>query len=231
MNVSASVIPGVVNENKVLDDLKVTYMPELESNYPGLNWSFVGHERSRRESMLALGYGLGFAMVGIYVLLAALFRSYAMPVLVMISIPLGITGSLLGHIIMGYDLSIISVFGIIALCGVVVNGGLVLVVTANRYIENGDDVRRAAVRAGGRRFRPIVLAALTTFFGLAPIIFETSISARFLIPMALSLGFGILFATPVILILTPALYVIKSDFESVARYIFGFGPRDPNRRR
>ncbi|MDP6633777.1 MAG: efflux RND transporter permease subunit [Phycisphaerae bacterium] len=226
-NVSASVIPGVVNENKVLDDLKVTYMPQLESSYPGLKWSFVGHERSRRESMGALGYGLCYAMVGIYILLAALFRSYVMPALVMISIPLGITGSLLGHIIMGYDLSIISIFGIIALCGVVVNGGLVLVVTANRYLENGDDVGSAAVRAGARRFRPIVLAALTTFFGLAPMIFETSISAKFLIPMAISLGFGILFATPVILILTPALYVIKSDLGEVFRFIFGHPPRDP----
>jgi multidrug efflux pump subunit AcrB len=231
LNVLGSVTPGVVNENKVLDDLKIAYMPTLTSNYPGLKWSFVGHERSRREAMYALGYGLCYALVGIYILLAGLFRSYVMPVLVMISIPLGITGSLLGHIIMGYDLSLISVVGIIALCGVVVNGGLVLVVTANRYIENGDDVGRAAVRAGGRRFRPIVLAALTTFFGLAPMIFETSISARFLIPMALSLGFGILFATPVILILTPALYVIKSDLEKVFRFIFGVAPRDPNRRR
>ena len=231
LNVSASVITGVVNENKVLADLQVSYMPKLVSNYPGLKWSFVGHERSRREFMLALGYGLCFAMIGIYILLAALFRSYAMPVLVMISIPLGITGSLLGHIIMGYDLSSISVLGIIALCGIVVNGGLVLVVTANRYIENGDDVQKAAIRAGARRFRPIVLAALTTFFGLAPIIFETSISARFLIPMALSLGFGILFATPVVLILTPALYVIKSDIERVLRFIFAIAPKDPGRGR
>ena len=231
LNVSASVIAGVVNENKVLADLKVSYMPKLMSNYPGLKWSFVGRERSSREFMLALAYGLCFAMVGIYILLAGLFRSYVMPVLVMISIPLGITGALLGHIIMGYDLSSISILGIIALCGIVVNGGLVLVVTADRYIENGDAVGRAAIRAGARRFRPIVLAALTTFFGLAPIIFETSISARFLIPMALSLGFGILFATPVILILTPALYVIKSDIERIFRFIFGIAQRDPNRRR
>ena len=228
LNVSASVTPGVVNENKVLDDLKVTYIPQLMQNYPGLNWSFVGHERSRRESMAALGYGLCFAMGGIYILLAALFRSYVMPVLVMISIPLGITGALLGHIIMGYELSIISVFGVIALCGVVVNGGLVLVVTANKYVENGDDVGDAAIRAGARRFRPIVLAALTTFFGLAPMIFETSVSARFLIPMALSLGFGILFSMPVILILTPALYVIKSDLGQIFRFIFGHLPRDPS---
>jgi multidrug efflux pump subunit AcrB len=230
LNVSASVTPGVVNENKVLGDLKVTYMPELMGNYPGLKWAFVGHERSRREFMESLGYGLCFAMIGIYILLAALFRSYVMPVLVMISIPLGITGSLLGHIIMGYDLSTSSVLGIIALCGVVVNGGLVLVVTANRYLAGGDDVASAAVRAGARRFRPIVLAALTTFFGLAPIIFETSISARFLIPMALSLGFGILFATPVVLILTPALYVIKSDLQAAARFILGIGPKDPDQR-
>jgi len=221
LNVSASVIPGVANENKVLDDLKDTYMPGLVDKHPGLKWSFEGRDRSRREAMGALGYGMCFSLVGIYILLAMLFRSYVQPVLVMISIPLGITGSLLGHIIMGYDLSIISVFGIIALCGVVVNGGLVLVVTANRYIEAGEDPWNAALRAGTRRFRPIVLAALTTFFGLAPIIFETSISARFLIPMAISLGFGILFATPVILILTPALFVIRTDFARFFRRIFG----------
>jgi len=220
LNVTASVIPGVVNENKVLADLKATYMPGLMDRYSGLKWSFEGRDRSRRESLAALGYGLGFAVIGIYILLAMLFRSYVQPVLVMISIPLGITGSLLGHIIMGYDLSIISVFGIIALCGVVVNGGLVLLVTANRYKESGETYRQAAVRAGTRRFRPIVLAALTTFFGLAPIIFETSISARFLIPMAISLGFGILFATPVILILTPALYVISHDFAVIFDRIF-----------
>ena len=215
LNVTASVIPGVANENKVLADLKATYMPTLVDRYPSLKWAFEGRDRSRREAMEALGYGLGFALIGIYALLAVLFRSYVQPALVMISIPLGITGSLLGHIIMGYDLSIISVFGIIALCGVVVNGGLVLVVTANRYVEDGLAAGQAALRAGTRRFRPIVLAALTTFFGLAPMIFETSVSARYLIPMAISLGFGILFATPVILILTPALYTIRSDFASL----------------
>jgi multidrug efflux pump subunit AcrB len=227
LNVSANVTPGVVNENKVLDDVKVSYLPTLMNNYPGLKWSFVGHERSRREAMGSLGFGLCFAMLGIYILLAALFRSYIMPALVMISIPLGMTGALFGHIIMGFDLSIISVIGIIALCGVVVNGGLVLVVTANKYVENGDDVPAAAIRAGARRFRPIVLAALTTFFGLAPMIFETSISAKFLVPMAISLGFGILFSTPVILILTPALYVVKSDLGKVFRFFFGHLPRDP----
>jgi len=225
LNVTASVIPGVANENKILDDLRDTYMPGLVDRYAGLKWSFSGRDRSKRESLAALGYGLCFAMVGIYILLAVLFRSYVQPILVMISIPLGITGSLLGHIIMGYDLSIISVFGIIALCGVVVNGGLVLVVTANRYVAEGEDPRAAALRAGTRRFRPIVLAALTTFFGLAPIIFETSISARFLIPMAISLGFGILFATPVILILTPALYTIKSDFAAILTRTFRPKPK------
>ncbi|MGB2819415.1 MAG: efflux RND transporter permease subunit [Phycisphaerae bacterium] len=223
LNVTASVIPGVANENKVLVDLQETYLPGLMDRYPGLLWSFEGRERSSRESLSALGYGMGFALVGIFILLAVLFRSYVQPVLVMISVPLGITGALLGHIIMGYDLSIISVFGIIALCGVVVNGGLVLVVTANRYVEGGDDPAEAAVRAGTRRFRPIVLAALTTFFGLAPIIFETSVSARFLIPMAIALGFGILFATPVILILTPALYVIRADVARLLLRLFGRG--------
>ena len=161
--------------------------------------------------------GLGFAILGIFTLLAVLFRSYIQAVLVMVSILFGLASALAGHIIMGFDLSIISIFGMIALCGIVINGGLVLVVTANRMRDSGTSSFQAAIDAGSRRFRPILLTALTTFFGLAPMIFETSVQARFLVPMAISLGYGILFSTFIILILIPALYVIHQDIDSFFR--------------
>jgi multidrug efflux pump subunit AcrB len=211
LNVTANVIPGVANENKILASVKAGFLPELSAKYPGLKYSFEGRQRESRKALQHLFYGLGFALLGIFALLAILFRSYVQPVLVMVSILFGLASALGGHIIMGYDLSIISLFGMIALCGIVINGGLVLTVTANRLRDNGESPMDAAVNAGMRRFRPIILTAVTTFIGLAPMIFETSVQARFLIPMAVSLGYGILFSTVVILILQPALYVMYMD--------------------
>jgi multidrug efflux pump subunit AcrB len=135
----------------------------------------------------------------------------------MISIPFGIVGAVLGHLIMGYDLSLISMFGIVALSGVVVNDSLVLVEFANSRGKEGLSVQESVWLAGMRRFRPIMLTSVTTFVGLAPMIFETSRQARFLIPMAISLGFGLIFATVIALVLVPCLYVIHGDFESGLR--------------
>jgi multidrug efflux pump subunit AcrB len=131
----------------------------------------------------------------------------------MAAIPFGIIGAIIGHVLLGYGLSIISMFGIIALSGVVVNDSLVLVVTANMHRDKNPDqpVLDAVCNAGIRRFRPILLTSVTTFFGLAPMIFETSMQARFLVPMAISIGFGVLFATFVILLLVPALYLVVED--------------------
>ena len=217
LNVTSNVIPGMANEFKILADLKTDFLPRILAKYPGLKYSFEGRERERRKAFKQLIYGLGFALIAIFTLLAVLFRSYAQAVLVMVSILFGLTSALAGHVIMGYDLSIISIFGMMALCGIVINGGLVLTVTANRMRDSGEPHLQAAVNAGIRRFRPIMLTAFTTFFGLAPMIFETSIQARFLVPMAISLGYGILFTTFVILILNPALYVIHHDFSGLFR--------------
>jgi multidrug efflux pump subunit AcrB len=129
----------------------------------------------------------------------------------MMSIPFGIVGAIVGHLIMGYDLSILSMFGIVALSGVVVNDSLVLIDCANRFVRDGATPYGAVINAGINRFRPIMLTTLTTFFGLMPIIFETSRQARFLIPMAISLGFGILFSTLITLVLVPSLYIILED--------------------
>ncbi|UCD34286.1 MAG: efflux RND transporter permease subunit [Nitrospiraceae bacterium] len=214
INVTANVIPGLANENKIMANLRSDYLPQVLARYPGLQYSFEGRQREKRKALNHLLYGIGFALLAIFTLLASLFRSYVQAVLVMVSILFGLASALTGHVIMGYDLSIISVFGMIALCGIVINGGLVLTVTANRMRDSGAGPVDAAVNAGIRRFRPILLTALTTFFGLAPMIFETSVQARFLIPMAISLGYGILFTTFAILILTPALYVVHHDIIS-----------------
>jgi multidrug efflux pump subunit AcrB len=214
LNVTANVIPGLANENRIMAGLRADYLPEILARYAGLKYSFEGRQREKRKALNHLLYGIGFALLAIFTLLACLFRSYIQAVLVMVSILFGLASALAGHVLMGYDLSIISVFGIIALCGIVINGGLVLTVTANRMRDSGEGSMDAAVNAGIRRFRPILLTALTTFFGLAPMIFETSVQARFLIPMAISLGYGILLTTFVILILTPSLYVIHYDISS-----------------
>ena len=131
----------------------------------------------------------------------------------MTAIPFGLVGAVIGHLVMGYSLSLISMFGLVALTGVTVNDSLILVVAINRYREAGHSLFEAVVLGGMRRFRPIVLTSATTFLGLAPMIFETSMQARFLIPMALSLGYGILFATVVILLIVPALYMSIESFK------------------
>jgi multidrug efflux pump subunit AcrB len=146
-------------------------------------------------------------------LLAVVFRSYAQPAIIMMVIPFGFIGALVGHMVMGYEISIMSMMGIVALSGVVVNDSLVLVDAVNRYRREGASGTRAVVLAGTRRFRAILLTSLTTFLGLMPMIVETSTQARFLIPMAISLGFGVLFATVICLLIVPAAYCALLDVQ------------------
>ena len=155
--------------------------------------------------------GLLFAALAIYAMLAIPFKSYAQPLIIMIAIPFGVVGAIIGHLIMGYSLSVLSLFGIVALSGVVVNDSLVLIDFANRRRREGMNGHDAILQAALQRFRPILLTTLTTCGGLAPMILETSRQARFLIPMAISLGFGILFATMITLILVPCLYMAIED--------------------
>ncbi len=162
--------------------------------------------------------GFKLALIAIFTLLAIPFRSYTQPLLIMAAIPFGMVGAVLGHIIMGYNLSLLSMFGLVALTGVVINDSLLLIDKANRNRREGMPVYEAIVAAGTRRFRPIVLTSLTTFFGLMPMILETSVQAQFLVPMAISLGFGIMFGTGIILLLIPALYMILED----VRRLLGF---------
>jgi len=195
---------------RVLESLQRDVLPQLRADFPGITWSFEGSQAEMRESTRALWGGFALAMAVIYSLLAVAFRSYSQPLIVMLAIPFGIVGAVIGHILLGYDLSLISLMGVIALSGVVVNDSLIMIDFANRK-RRETSAFDAIHQAGLRRFRPILLTTLTTFGGLTPIILETSRQAYYLIPMAISLGFGIVFATAIILVLVPCLYMVLED--------------------
>lgn len=205
---------------QILGGLKQDILPAMQQKYEGLTYSFEGRQADRRESMQALFKGMGIAMIVIFAMLAIPFNSYLQPVIIMLAIPFGMVGAIVGHLIMGYSLSVISMFGVVALSGVVVNDSLVLVDFANRRRNNQMPPLEAVHEAAIHRFRPIMLTTLTTFGGLAPMIFETSRQARFLIPMAISLGYGILFATVITLVLVPAFYMIIEDLKRWTSLLF-----------
>jgi multidrug efflux pump subunit AcrB len=203
--------------DRVMASLMEETLPSLQKKYPGLTYSFEGRQADRRESMQSLITGLLFALLVIYAMLAVPFNSFIQPLIIMVAIPFGIVGAVIGHMIMGYSLSVMSMFGVVALSGVVINDSLVMIDFANRRRLCGNSIHDAIHNAGIHRFRPILLTTLTTFGGLAPMIFETSRQARFLIPMAISLGFGILFATGITLLLVPCFYKVAEDL----RHLFG----------
>lgn len=212
INVSASVDSKIANAQEILAEMRPGLLTELQHDYPGLTFNMEGEEKERRDSMASMVSGFQLALFAIFALLAIPFRSYSQPLIIMAAIPFGIVGAVIGHLLMGYDLSILSIFGIVALAGVVVNDSLLLIdrINQNRR-EGGENLLAALLDAGQRRFRPILLTSLTTFFGLAPMIMERSVQAQFLIPMAISLGFGIMFATGITLLLIPALYMALED--------------------
>ena len=199
--------------SRVLSSINNEVLPQLRADFPGITWSFEGSQAEMRESTQALWGGFMLAMVVIYALLAVAFSSYAQPLIVMGAIPFGIVGAVIGHILLGYDLSLVSLMGVIALSGVVLNDSLIMIDFANK--KRVDHSAFDAIHeAGLRRFRPIMLTTLTTFGGLTPIILETSRQAYHLIPMAISLGFGIVFATSIILVIVPCIYMILEDVKT-----------------
>ncbi|MBD3162995.1 MAG: MMPL family transporter [Candidatus Eisenbacteria bacterium] len=217
VSVTARVDRDLASPDEILADLQSGVMPRLEADYPGLSFDLEGQSRDRRESMQSLLQAFGFGLFLIFGLLAIPFRSFLQPFVVMSAIPFGVVGAIGGHLLLGYNLSMISTFGIVALTGVVVNDSLVMIDFINRARREGMPLGEAIVESGQRRFRPILMTSLTTFFGLMPMIFETSIQARFLVPMAISLGFGVLFATSITLILVPTLYRILEDLVGLFR--------------
>jgi len=217
VKVTADVDESVTNANEIRMDMETLILPRLKYKYPGLRYTIEGEGKEQKESMSDIFEGFAIALFCIYALLAIPFKSFSQPFVVMAAIPFGIVGAIAGHLIMGLNLSLLSLFGMVGLAGVVVNDSLVLIHAANRLRNEGANAREAVTRAGGLRFRAIILTSLTTFAGLTPMIMEKSLQAQFLIPMAVSLGFGVLFATGITLLLVPCGYVILEDLHNLLR--------------
>jgi multidrug efflux pump subunit AcrB len=186
-------------------------MPRILALYPDVAWGFQGEQKERNEAMGSLATAAKVAALSIFILIAVPLRSYMQSIVIMLTIPFGYVGAVVGHWICQYEMSFLSMVGVMACAGVVVNDSLVLVTFMNRLGEAGHSVREAAVAAGGRRFRPIMLTSATTFAGLVPVMLEQSTQAQFVIPMAISLGFGVLVATFFTLLMIPAAMVIVED--------------------
>ena len=212
LNVSADVEKTDTNMTVLQADLKA-YLDELVQQYPGVSHSLEGEAKEQRESFGSLLWGMIFVFFVIYGLLAIPFKSYLQPLVVMSIIPFGMIGAVIGHWIMGMELTIMSLLGMLALIGVVVNDSLVLVDFINKKRSEGLDLMEAVKTAGVARFRPVMLTSLTTFIGLMPLLFEKATQAQFLIPMAVSLGFGIIFATFITLLLVPVNYMLMERFQ------------------
>jgi len=212
INITADLNKELIDANTIAADLK-EWMPKLLKDHPGVIFDLEGEQREQKKFGKSLAFGFAIALIIIFILLAIPFGSYTQPLMVMSVIPFSIIGAIGGHAIMGISLSISSAMGVLALVGVVVNDSLVLVDYTNKRIKEGASVNKAIRLAGSARFRPILLTSLTTFAGLTPLIMEKSTQAQFLIPMAVSLGFGILFATLLTLVLIPTFYLIVEDFK------------------
>jgi multidrug efflux pump subunit AcrB len=211
IDVTADIEPSLASADEVMASVIREKLPKLMARFPGLGWSLDGQKAEQQATVKSLAFGFLLAMLVVYGLLAIPFKSYAQPLVVMSAIPFGMVGAVIGHIIMGFNISVISMMGMVAVSGVVVNDSLVLIDATNRYRADGMSTYDAIHAACLRRFRPILLTSLTTFGGLLPMIFETSLQARFLIPMAISLGYGVLLATFIVLGLVPAFYLIVED--------------------
>ncbi len=224
--VSAEVDTHNANTEEIITELAKTFFPNLKKKYPGLYISVQGEKKKMRESFSSLYVGFPLAMIGIFIIIATMFRSYAQPFVIMFTVPFGIIGAILAHLFMGFNLSLMSVFGMVALTGVVVNDAIVLIERVNENLAQGMPFFKAIEMGGVRRFRAIILTTLSTVGGLLPLISETDMQARFLIPMALSLAGGVAFATLLTLILIPSLMAILNDLRCLIFWLkYGIWPR------
>ncbi len=211
VNVTAEVDPKRANPTEIITDLEKDFFSKILSRHEETRYRFGGQAQASADSFASLLRAFAFALAVIFAILAILFRSYFQPLIVMATIPFGVVGAVWGHVIMGHTLSIMSVLGIVALSGVVVNDSLVLLGFANRSIKDGMPVEDALYLAGVSRWRAIILTTVTTAAGLGPMLLEQSFQAQFLIPMAISMCFGLLFATVITLILVPVISLISND--------------------
>jgi multidrug efflux pump subunit AcrB len=209
LSVTARVDPQIVTGQEVNQALRAGVLPQLAAEDFRLSYQFGGEQQQQAESFGAIGKFFLLAILVQYALLAIPFRSYAQPLIIMSAVPFGIIGALWGHLILGIPVGLLSVFGIVGLSGVVVNDSLVMIDFINERLKKGMDQRKAILDGAKARFRPIMLTSITTFLGVAPLVFERSVQAQFLIPMAAALGFGILFATGILMMLVPAFTTIE----------------------
>lgn len=210
---SSDIIEAQVEPGEVIKDLETNFFPELFLRYPAVNYRTDGGTAEQQSIVQDMLRGMVLAIFGIYALLAIPLKSYTQPLIIMGVIPFGVIGAVFGHWLVGIPLNFLSMLGIIALSGVVVNDSIVVVDFVNQARKDGTHILDAVLNAGARRFRAIMLTSLTTFFGLVPILLETSMQAQFLIPMATSLAFGIVFATAITLFLIPSLYIMLEDLK------------------
>ena len=221
IRVTARTDLNIVEPGQVTSEITEDYMPQLRARYPGISTDVAGSAYEERVGFIQVLIGFGIALFGIYALMAIPLRSYLQPLIIMGVIPFGIVGAVFGHMLLGLAVSAVSIMGIIALSGVVVNDSLIMVDFVNKAVASGSNQIEAAIQSGAARFRAILLTSLTTFFGLIPMVLETSMQAQIVIPMAVSVAFGILFATLITLVLVPSLYVIAGDIKGL------FMPRRP----
>ena len=228
VNVTAAVDAAVTTAGQVIADLQERILPEVLASYPGVNYTFEGAQAEQVDAVAGLQRGFVLALLLIFALLAVPLRSYVQPLIIMSAIPFGLVGAVWGHFIMGLDVTMMSMFGLVALSGVVVNDSLIMVDFINRRRRLHRDIARAVREAGVNRFRPILLTSLTTFVGLVPLMTSKSFDAAFMVPMAVSLAFGVLFATFITLMLVPTAYLILDDIQRMTRRMFGWtDPVDP----
>jgi len=212
INVTADVDLTVTTGNEVIAAVTASILPKILKKYNSISISLEGEQQEQGQNLKSIGKNFLLAMIVVYMLLAIPFKSYFQPLVVMSSIPFGLTGAVFGHLIMGINFSVLSMMGFVALTGVVVNDSLVMVDFINRYRSEGNSIMDAVLEAGPRRFRPIFLTSLTTFVGLTPLLLEKSIQAKFMIPMAVSLSFGVIFATAITLFLVPVGYLVLEKY-------------------
>jgi len=213
VTVTADVDKDVANSEEINNELRMTALPKLAAEFTGLQFKFAGVQKERSESLETLKIYFPLALLAMYALLAVQFKSYSQPFIIMSAIPFGIIGAVIGHKIMGYKISLLSMFGIVALAGVVVNDAIIIIDLINILRKENPNLIEVLRDSTTSRFRPILLTSLTTFLGLAPLIFQRSLQAKFLIPMSISLAFGVLFATTINLFLVPVLYMIIEDIK------------------
>jgi multidrug efflux pump subunit AcrB len=210
VRVSADVDRSQNNSARVLADLQQNFLPQLEQDY-GVNYSLEGRSAEQAETMVDMKRGTAIALALIYIILAWVFASYSKPLVIMAAIPFGFIGAVFGHYLMGIELTILSMFGIVGLSGIVVNDSIILITFYQKLREQGLIVKEAIVQTACQRLRAVLLTSLTTIAGLTPLLFETSVQAQFLIPMAVAITFGLAFSTVLVLLVIPAMLSVIED--------------------